>query len=255
MSMKKLIFAILFISSGFLFGQTNTALFEEANKLYNEGDYESAIEKYKRILESGEHSSALYYNMANAHYKLNNVAPTIYYYEKASLLTPNDADIKNNIAFARNMTLDAIEVLPQTAFSKIAEKSIKKLSYNNWAILSIVFMFLFVGTFLFYYFSYRQQIKRVLFIISILSLVFCIASVSFAYTTYNSIQEDRPAIIFAVEANVKSEPNDRSENIFLLHEGTKVNVLDQLNDWKKIVLSDGKIGWVPKGDLKELKEF
>ena len=153
MGMKKLIFAILFISSGFLFGQTNSALFEEANKLYNEGDYKNAIERYEQILESGVHSSALYYNMANAHYKLNNVAPTIYYYEKASLLAPNDTDIKNNIAFARNMTLDAIDVLPQTALNKILEKSIKKLSYNNWAVLSIVFVFLFVGMFLFYYFS------------------------------------------------------------------------------------------------------
>ncbi|NAS31119.1 tetratricopeptide repeat protein [Flavobacteriaceae bacterium R38] len=251
--MKKLIFAIILLFSSFNFAQDNEALFEEANKLYNEGDYEGAIERYEKIVAKGQHSAAIYYNLGNAHYKLNNVAPTIYFYEKALLLSPNDEDINNNISFARNMTLDDIEVLPQTGFNKLIEKSIGKLSYDTWAILSILFIILFVITFLLYYFSFKQQIKRLYFILSALSILICVFSVVFAFQEYNSIQKDRPAIIFAVESDVKSEPNERSENVFLLHEGTKVNVLEELNDWKKIKLLDGKIGWIPQDDLKELK--
>lgn len=253
--MKKLFFLLLILLAFSKLDAQNKTLFDEGNTLYNEGDYKGAIEKYTSILESGEHSAALYYNMANANYKLNNIAPTLYYYEKALLLAPNDEDIKNNIVFAQNMTLDAIEVLPQTGFTKIVENSVGKLTYNNWAIVSIVFMFLFVITFLLYYFSYKQQLKRLFFILSITSIAICIFSVIFSFQEFNKFQNDRPAIIFAIESNVKSEPNNRSEDVFLLHEGTKVSVLDDLNDWKKIRLDDGKIGWIPKIDLKELKDF
>ncbi|NER14337.1 tetratricopeptide repeat protein [Leptobacterium flavescens] len=251
--MKKLFFAILFISF-FASGQ-NTALFEEANKLYNEGDYEGAINKYEKILESGEHSAELYFNLGNANYKLNHVAPTIYYYEKALLLAPNDEDIRNNMAFAQNMTLDAIETLPQTGIAKMVENSVGRLSYDTWAVLSIVFMILFVATFLFYYFSFKQNLKRLFFITSILAIFLCVLSVSMAFHEYNAVRNDRPAIVFAIESAVKSEPNDRGENVFLLHEGTKVNVTAELNGWKKIKLADGKIGWISSEDIRELKNL
>jgi len=252
--MKKLIFITIVCISFFSIAQDNNILFNEANKLYNEGDYENAIAKYEEIIKNGQHSAAIYYNLGNAHYKLNNVAPTIFYYEKALLLDPNDEDIKNNISFARNMTLDDIETLPETGFNRIVERSIGKLTYDTWAVLSIVFVIVFVITFLLYYFSFRQQIKRLFFILSMLSVVLCIFAVVVAFQEYNSVQKNRPAIIFAIESSVMSEPNQRSEAIFLLHEGTKVNVLDELEDWKKIKLSDGKIGWVLQENLKELKK-
>ena len=88
-----------------------------------------------------------------------------------------------------------------------------------------------------------------------LSVFLCVFAVVFAFQEYNSIQKERPAIIFAIESNVKSEPNERSENVFLLHEGTKVNVLEELDNWKKIKLLDGKIGWILEDSLKELKVF
>jgi len=247
-----LLIITLFISS-LSFSQDNETLFDQANKLYNEGDYEGAIANYEKIIETGQHSAAIYYNLGNAHYKLNNVAPTIYYYEKALLLSPNDEDIKNNISFARNMTLDAIEVLPQTGFSRIIENSIGKLSYDAWAVLSIVFVIAFVVAFLLYYFSFKQQTKRLYFILSVLFIMLCISTIVFAFEEYNTLKKNRPAIVFAAESVVKSEPNERSEDVFLLHEGTKVNVLEVLGDWNKIKLLDGKIGWMIQDDIKELK--
>ena len=72
---------------------------------------------------------------------------------------------------------------------------------------------------------------------------------------FQDFEADIPAIVFSEELTVKSEPNNRSSQAFLLHEGTKVYVLDELDDWKKIELIDGKTGWVPSGEIKLLKDF
>ncbi|XLS29045.1 tetratricopeptide repeat protein [Flavobacteriaceae bacterium M23B6Z8] len=251
--MKKLFYLLLLIPV-LLFAQ-NDQLFEKATALYNEGKFEEAINAYETILASKQHSAALYYNLGNAHYKLNHIAPSIYYYEKALLLNPGDKDVLNNISFARNMAIDVIEPLPPTGFSKFIERSIGRLSYKNWAILSIIGVFLFTGLFLTYYFLYQQKFKRIAFVSSLLFLGLSIFSVNMAFHEYNTIQNNRPAIVFSEETNVNAEPNNRSDIVFTLHEGTKVQVLESYNEWKKIKLADGKIGWLPSSEIKEIKDF
>jgi tetratricopeptide (TPR) repeat protein len=250
----KQIFCILslFLSLGF-FAQ-NEALFEKANALYNDGKYAEAIDNYQIILDSGKHSADLYFNMANAHYKLNNIAPSIYYYEKALLLNPNDSEIINNIAFAKNMTIDAIDVIPDAGFSKLLSDTTHKLSFDAWAKTAVAFVFCFVVLFLVYYFTYSTFSKRLSFIVSITSLVIAFIALLFAFHKFNLDKKDNPAIIFSQESKVRSNPNNRSEESFRLHEGTKVQVIETYNDWKKIELSDGKVGWISSEDIKLLKE-
>lgn len=252
--MKNIILIISFLVSYFSIAQ-NEELFEQANTLYNEGKYQEAINNYLKISESGKHSPSLYFNLGNSYYKLNQVAPSIYYYEKALLLAPGDADIKNNLLYAQNMTVDAIDALPQTGFSRLFQKIIGKLSYDSWGILSIVFMVLFVTGFLLYYFSVYQEKKRLFFIISMFCLLISLLSLFFSFNQYNYIKNQNPAIVFAKEIGVNAEPNNRSEEVFVLHEGTKVNVEDEMNDWKKITLADGKTGWLPASEIKEVKNF
>jgi tetratricopeptide (TPR) repeat protein len=233
----------------------NDKLFEQANALYNEGKYQEAINNYLKIAESKEHSSSLYYNLGNSYYKLNQTAPSIYYYEKALQLSPNDKDIKNNLIFAQNMTVDAFEVLPQTGFSKIIQNIIGKFSYDSWSVLSIIFMVLFVTFFLLYYFSVYQNKKRLYFAISLVSLLICLFAVLFAFNQNNLVNNQNPAIVFAQEIGVNAEPNNRSEEVFTLHEGTKINVEDSMGEWKKIKIADGKTGWLPSSEIKEIKKF
>ncbi|WP_337251769.1 tetratricopeptide repeat protein [Maribacter halichondriae] len=116
--MKKLMTFLLLLICFSVSGQ-NEALFSEASKAYNGGNYENAIQNYLEILENGQHSAEVYFNLGNSYYKLNQIAPSIYYYEKALLLRPNDSEIKNNLAYAQNMTLDAIDEMPETGLSKI----------------------------------------------------------------------------------------------------------------------------------------
>jgi len=231
----------------------NNILFSQGNSLYNEGKFQDAINTYESILDTENHSSELYFNLANAYYKLNRIAPSVYYYEKALQLSPNDKDIKNNMSFAKNMTIDAIELIPEMGFSKITKNIINRFSFDVWAILSVVFVVLFVVLFLTYYFSYSTNRKRLAFLSSILSLFLVLITLIFAFQKYEYEQNDNPAIVFALESEIKSEPNLRSEIAFKLHEGTKVQVLEIYNEnWTKIKLSDGKTGWISSQDIKEL---
>lgn len=229
--------------------------FDRANEAYNEGDFVKAADLYLEIIDKGEHSAELYFNLGNAYYKLNQIAPSIYYYEKALLLKPNDEEIKNNLAYSQNMTLDAIETLPQTGLSQFYKRFTTVLSYDQWAKTAVFFMILFVLLYIaFYFFRYSTR-KRVAFISSIVALFFSILAVVFAFIEFDSFNSDNPAIIFAEESQVKTEPNDRSQQAFVLHEGTKVNVIEELNEWKKISLADGNTGWISAENIKLLKDF
>jgi len=249
--MKHIIYIFtLFLSFGSI--AQNESTFKEANALYNDGKYYDAITKYESILKTGQHSAALYFNLANSHYKLNNIAPSVYYYEKALQLSPNDPEIKNNLVFANNMTIDAIEEVPEVGISKFWNNMVNILSFDGWAKLTIVLMLLFVGLFITYYFAFATQRKRLAFIGSTMSVCLMLLSLTFAFQKYNMVQKDRPAIVFSQEAKVKSEPNLRSTEAFKLHEGTKVQILDTVNNWKKIKLVDGKTGWISSDDIKAL---
>lgn len=252
--MKQLVYILAFLGSTLTFAQNNQ-LFDDANALYNDANYTEAIERYKTILDSGEHSAELYFNMANAHYKLNHIAPSIYYYEKALLLKPHDKDIKNNIAFARNMTVDAIDSVPEVGISKLIKNMTNVMSFDAWAKTSVALIILFVVLFIVYYFTDSTSKKRLAFITSNMSFLLAIVALVFAFHKFKLVSNDQPAIVFAEETKIKSEPNLRSSEAFVLHEGTKVQVLDTVNNWKKIKLSDGKTGWIMNDDIKILKNF
>ncbi|WP_047548649.1 tetratricopeptide repeat protein [Psychroserpens sp. Hel_I_66] len=252
--MRPILYLFIFLLGTLSFAQGNKA-FEQANTLYNEGNYTEALNRYTSILEEGEHSAELYYNIANAHYKLNHIAPSIYYYEKALLLKPNDKDILNNIAFAKNMTIDDIEVVPEVGFSRLIKKATNIMVFDKWAKVSVVLVILFVLLFLVYYFSQSTSKKRFTFITSLSFLILALIALSFAFNSYGLEKKNQPAIVFAQESQIKSEPNLRSTEAFKLHEGTKVQVVDTVSNWKKIKLADGKMGWILNDDIKLLKDF
>jgi tetratricopeptide (TPR) repeat protein len=230
-------------------------LFDEATAAYNSGEYEKAIGFYTDILDDGEHSAAVYYNLGNSYYKLNNIAESIYFYEKALLLSPNDEEIKTNLSYAQNMTIDAIDTMPETGLSKLYKSVTGKLTFDQWAYLAIALIIIFVLLYILFYYANSSTLKRWSFIGSILALFICIIAIVFAFIQRSDFKDLQPAIIFAEESSIKSEPNASSQQVFVIHAGTKVNVLDQLDEWNKIKLADGKTGWIQKNELKLLKDF
>ncbi len=251
--MQRIVFyiTVLFLSiSGYAQGNK---LFEAGNKFYNNGDFQKAINSYQSVLENNEHSGELYFNLANAYYKLNKIAPSIYYYEKALQLMPNDKEIESNLAFAQNMTIDDIESVPEIGLSRVFKNTVNALSFDTWAMIAVVLVFVFVILFLSYYFSYTTLKKRIAFLGSSSAIILAVLMLFFAFRKYDYDQKDKPAIVFAQESDVKTDPNLRSEIAFTLHEGTKVQILEFYNDnWTKVKLANGKTGWIPNEDIKAL---
>ena len=252
--MKKNLILLLFLSSQ-LFSQNSEKLFKEGNEHYKLSNYSEAISSYEKIEALGLISSELYYNLGNSHYKLNQVAPAIYNYEMALLLNPLNEEAQSNLVFAKRLTIDAIDEIPKTIFQKLDDAIVKKLSYNEWAIVNVVFSILGTLLFLLFYFSFTPSIKRLFFVTSILSFLLLLITLFFTINEYTYSNTTVEAIIFSKEITINNAPTDYSEKIFTLHEGTKVLVLDTVDNWKKIRISDGKTGWIIADKIKILSIF
>ena len=246
--MKKLIF--LFILFGLYSQAQNTTLFEEGNIAYNKGDYELAVTNYEAILESGETSAELYFNLANAYYKLDKIAPSIYFFEKALQLDPNDSDIINNLSIARNMVIDDVGEKEVSGLSGLWNNMVSILSYNQWGWAAIFFSFGFAILFSLYYFSNKSSLKRIFFSFALFSAFLAMLFLIFAFQQKGVYSENNYAIIFAQETAVRDEPTLRSKESFYLHEGTKIEVLETYQNWIKFELANGIQGWLKKDDIR-----
>ena len=228
---------------------TNT--FEEANKLYNQSEYQLSIDKYLEIVDTGYHSSELYFNLGNCYYKINQIANSILYYERALKLNPHDKTILNNLSMVQNSLIDIIEELPQNFLNKSLTKISNKFSIKSWAIISILMSFIFLIIFTLFIISNNTSFKRAYFSILLIIILFLPISINFGFTNYNKNYIDQFAIIFSIKTQIKSEPNDLSDNLFNLHEGTKVKLVDDFgDDWVKIKIANGDEGWIKINKIK-----
>jgi tetratricopeptide (TPR) repeat protein len=247
--MKKILF-ILLLTTQVFFAQNG---FEKGNALYQKGNYKDAITAYESVLDSKKQSAELYFNLGNCYYKLNKVAPSIYNYEKALVINPNDVEIQNNLKFAHKLQIDEIKEMPKVGFAKLIRDFTANFHYNTWAWISVSFAFLFLLFFLGYYFSQITVSKRIFFFGMFIVVFLILISVLAALFEKNNYDNEKPAIVFAEVVTVKSEPKTSSSDVLVLHEGTKVYVLEALDNWKKIQLTDGTEGWIENNAIKEVK--
>ena len=247
--MKKLLYICLLFSQVF-WGQD---AFEKGNQLYQNGQYQEAITTYGNILKSGQESAEVYFNLGNCYYKLNKVAPAVYNFEKALRLKPNDCEIKNNLAFAQKMAIDEIQETPKVGFSALIHNFTSSFHYDTWAWITIILAVFFLGGFIGYYFSGVTTLKRVFFSIMMVLLLGILISLFSGFFEKNRIASENPAIIFAEVVKVKSEPNAAAPEAFILHAGTKVEILETINNYYKIQIADLKEGWIEKSAVKEIK--
>ena len=157
--MKNILY-ILLLSTQVFFAQNG---FEKGNEFYQKGKYKEAVTAYESVLTESKHSSELYYNLGNAYYKLNKVAPSIYNYEKALVLNPNNIDAINNLKFAQKRTIDEIKVIPKVGFAKLIRDFTGIYHYNTWAWISVGLAMAFLLFFVGYYFSQITLSKRIFF--------------------------------------------------------------------------------------------
>jgi tetratricopeptide (TPR) repeat protein len=246
--MKKGLF-IVFLIGYFSFAQAPEDLFRAANNAYNQGEYERAVMYYDSIHAQGVHSAELYFNLGNAHYKRNAIAPSILNYERALLLDPSNDDIRNNLVYAQNMTLDRFSPLPESDLKELSRDLLQLNDVRGWSVLSIAACWLAAIFFVFYVRSSNSTWKRVYFSAFVLLGLLILMSLAAALQQKGAEENTQPAIVFSETESFRSEPNLRSEVLLTIHEGTKVYVQEALEGWVKIRLVNGAVGWIPQSSM------
>lgn len=218
----------------------------EADELYKKEKYAEAAAAYEKLLQSKEGvSAALYYNLGNSYYKQDNIPQAILNYERALLLEPGDGDIRANLALARGKTVDKVTPPSEMFFVTWWHDLCNSMSSYAWSILAIVsFVLLLIG--LLVYMFATQLVLRKIGVYGAMALFFVVVVSNFAAYYQNEAFSNRnSAIVIAPAVSVKSSPNDSSTDLFLIHEGSKVEILDStMKQWREVKFEEGKQGWV-----------
>ncbi len=226
--------------------------FIKGNNNYNKAQYKEALDNYRAVLNSGYQSAALYFNMGNASYKLGEIPSAILYFEKAHKLSPGDQDINFNIKLANAKTTDKIDPAPVFFLTRWWHNFILSFSTQTFAIISITMVLLASGLFIVYLLTNILALKKFSFYISLICVFAGLFSFFIANRQVAYFNDSQQAIIFNGTVNVKSGPTDRQRTLFIIHEGTKVNILEKTNGWINISMVNGNQGWIKLADTREI---
>ena len=224
-------------------------VFKTANGFYEDANYEEAIVLYKELLSQNHESAVLYFNLGNAHFKINEIPAAILYYEKALKLDPIDQDIKFNLNLAGKKTVDKVELLPELFIVKWWNALIYAKSSDSWGWLCLQALFLSLLLFILFLSTQKIVLKKLGFYGGIVFIIIAMTSFILGQQQNERINQQEYAIVFVPGVTVKSSPLDKGSKLFVIHEGTKVQVLESSGEWKKIVLANGNLGWVKANTL------
>ncbi len=223
--------------------------FRIAGERYAAADYDSAIVHYRAIIDQGYHSAAVYYNMGNAYYKLRKYPHAILYYEKAMKLDPSNDDIKHNLQLANTLIIDKIDPVPVFFLKKWWTNFYNLLPADTWAWISVILFALTLVCLWLFLTSQRMLWRKTGFFTGLLMLFMFIGSFGLASQKYYYTQRVNEAIVLVPSITVKSAPTSSGVDLFVLHEGSKVRLLDESNGWHKVRIANGSVGWMPAETL------
>lgn len=225
------------------------ALIDSANIYYKNAAYEKAIQAYESVLGNGFESAELYYNLGNSYYKSNKIALAIANYERSLKLNPNDEDVVFNLRMANTYVVDKIDVLPQFFLSSWMQRFIQTFDSYVWAIFSMVAFVIALILLLFFFLSNSIVLRKVSFWIGVFVLFVSIVTFNFSRKQKILAELEPEAIVLTPSVVVKSSPDESGTQLFLIHEGLKVTVVDKLGEWREVKLSDGNVGWLKVSDI------
>ena len=223
-----------------------------ADTEYQKGNYQQAIRDYEEVLKNGE-SAEIYFNLGNAYYRTDNITKAVLNYERARLLSPGDDDINFNLQFARSKTIDKITPESEMFFVTWYKSLVNFTSVDNWAktgILCIVMALLLV---LLYLFGPQLMLRKIGFFGGLAFFVIFLLSNLFAFQQKQALDNRTGAIIISPSVNIKKTPAKNSADQFVLHEGTRVDIIDKgMTDWRCIRVGDGREGWIETKAIEEI---
>ena len=240
---------VLLIANYAIAQETGNEKYDQGVKYYSSGSFKEAADVWSEIYKTGYRSASLNYNIANAYFKLQNIPQAILFYERAYLLDPANEDINYNLQIARTLIVDRFQAIPELFFVRWYNVISLLLSSNLWAIISISafgFCLIFLSL---YIFSTRYLLKVTGFWLAVLFLFVTSSSMVLSQRNKYLVYNSHKAIIFSPVVSGKSSPDSSGTDLFVLHEGTKVSIADEVGEWYEIRLSDGNKGWVPANSL------
>lgn len=228
------------------FADHNQYLFDQANKLYQQENYLQAIEKYLEIQNNGYESWQLYYNLGNSYYKTRQFGRTILNFERALKLDPKNEDIQFNLELANLSVVDKIITPPQFITTKLFNDVKKVWGLRTLTFLTIGFYYILTTIVIIKIVTRRRTVQRIVNIILVPAIILFLAFASIFVIRIQESNTSRYAIVLADKIDVLSSPGAQSTELFSLHEGLKLKVEEIREEWAKIRLADGKVGWVRK---------
>ncbi len=227
-------------------------LFEKANEKYQQSNYQEAIQLYDSIIRAGYISPELYFNLGNAYYKAGALPAAILNYERALRLRPGDKDTEFNLKLANSQTIDRIEPVPEVFYKKwinhwlmetTAEKRLRMVIILLWITTALAAGWLFIRL------SWLKSLSFYLAIVALAGSIFFFLVASWQKKQINS---QHYGIIFQPNVYVKASPDEKSANLFMLHGGTKVRLIDEISGWNRIQLPNGMEGWLPVSAVEKI---
>lgn len=244
-----ILFFILLFTGTAAAQDTNKDKFYQGVTFFTAGSYKEALQVWTEVYNTGYRSANLDYNIGNAYFKLKNIPSAILFYERAYLLKPADEDINYNLQVARTMIVDRFQEIPELFFIKWYNFVSLFLSTNTWAKISITSFVLSLLFLSLYLYSSRHRHKVIGFWLAVSFMILSMASLAFTVRNKSLVYDSQKAIISNAAVSGKSSPDKSGNDLFVLHEGTKVTVEDKVGEWLEIRLSDGNKGWVPLNSL------
>lgn len=245
----RVVFGVLLFLAGLLAPAAHAQLesavqaFDEGNERYRTGDYQGAVEAYQQAIEGGYTSDALYYNMGNAWYRLDNLGQAIRYYEKARLLAPENVELLHNLEIARAKTVDQFSQLPAPAWVAWWENMITT-NGGRWLFWTgFLFYLIAIGAAVYRIRTGKRNpwLRRGMTVAILFGALLLVAAFAASLQSIDALR----AVILAEEVDLRTTPNEEGAIESEIHEGLVVDVLQRNNDWIEVRLPNGATGWVP----------
>jgi hypothetical protein len=243
------IFVLVILIPEISFASETEDLMKKGNEFYQDKQYDKAINTYQQIIHLGYEGTSLYYNLGNAYYRDGKLGLSILYYEKALKLSPGDDDVIHNLTLANTKTVDKINTLPKFFIFQWWESFLSLFSLTGWMRIAYIFYLVLLAAIGLYFFAKSPSSQRYSFFSGLIAVLLLIIAVIPLIVNLNREMNIKSGIMIEPSTTVKLAPDKTSNDAFIVHEGLKVRELDQVENWVKIRLQDGKEGWVPQNEI------
>jgi hypothetical protein len=246
---KMLTISMLFLVALLHGEDSGDSLFVQAGEAYSEGRFEQALVTYQEIVDQGYAAADLYYNMGNAAFRSNKLGYAVLYYEKALKLDPSHEAAKKNLNYVSRYKEDQLERVPELFIRTWIRAIYQMFSLRGWSYIAITLFALMLAGVLGYIFSPMLAVKKAGFFTGLVALLLFVLSLTAAVHRHSEFTSPDSAIIVHPSVVVKSTPSLSGTDLFVLHEGTKLTMGEEVSGWIEITISDGRVGWIPEESL------